>query len=492
MFAWFGLTVIVGTMVAVIVAFFFVSDGPMGDPGRLDEATVERPSDLVIPAITDVTSDWGLDAWRTVGLDPLRGGVTLHDLDGDGDLDIVAAGGALGLFEWTGGGFERHAVPQVGDPISVHVGDVDGDDNPDLLVGMADGAAIVWGSEWFTSAEPSITVLDVGGLVTGVLPVSLGGPSDVELLVLGYGGAEATPDLLIPMTGREPGNATELPDSTRKSMVAEIADIDEDGLADIRIGRDVGWATGGDSVYSRQGDAGAPWVDIAPQLGADLAVDAMGLTIADLAGDTRLDAYVSDLGDNELLLRVDAGFEPQVDSGAARIRSAEARDNEITRSWASGAADINLDGRLDLVVVNGGFDAISVQNKVVNTFILEDDPPAILLGTSDGRFYDAWIDVGFPWLGRSRGLSLGDVDGDGDTDMIVVDHGGGMHALRNDVEATGSAVRGAGCLANGSLLVFSDRGLRWSVPAHQQSFLGAHAPEVVLPPGASSGVAATC
>jgi hypothetical protein len=351
---------------------------------------------------------------------------------------------------------------------------------------MTNGATVAWGRDWFDAADAPITRLDVGGIVTGVVPVALGGASEVELLVLGYGGAEATPDLLISMTGREPGAVVELPGSTRKSMVAEIADIDDDGLADIWVGRDVGWATGADSLYSRQGDATGPWIDVAATLGTDLAIDAMGLTIADLNNDARLDAYVSDLGDNELLIRGDTGFETRFDSGAARIRSAGAPDNEISRSWGSGAADINLDGRLDLVVVNGGFDEISVQNKVVNTFILGDDPPAILLGTSDGQFYDAWVDVGFAWAGRSRGLSLGDIDGDGDTDMIVVDHGGGMHALRNDVEAVGTVVSGVpGCLADGSLIVFSEDNRTWSVPVHQQSFLGAHAPEVVVPQGAS-------
>ena len=59
----------------------------------------------------------------------------------------------------------------------------------------------------------------------------------------------------------------------------------------------------------------------------------MGLTVADLNSDTRLDAYVSDLGDNELLMRVDTGFERRFDSGAARIRSADASDNEITGRW---------------------------------------------------------------------------------------------------------------------------------------------------------------
>jgi hypothetical protein len=47
--------------------------------------------------------------------------------------------------------------------------------------------------------------------------------------------------------------------------------------------------------------AGA-WVDIAADLHADLAIDGMGLTVADLSVDGVLDGYVSDLGDNEILI----------------------------------------------------------------------------------------------------------------------------------------------------------------------------------------------
>ncbi len=479
--AWITLVIIVGTMVAVIAAFFFRSNTPVGDPGELSEPVAVRPDGLKVPAITDATAEWGLDGWLTEGDNPLRGGATLHDLDGDGDLDLVVAGGTLGIYEWTGTSFRSRPAAEVGDAISVFAGDLDRDGVVDLLVGTTDGAAVVWGGSWFGPASEQLD-LGASGLVTGAIPLDLGTGSP-QVLVLGYGGVDAEPDLLLSFQARTVQSSVELPNSARKSMVAEIADVDDDGLADIWVGRDVGWLAGADSIYSRRGDPTGPWVDIAVELGAASAVDAMGLTLADLVGDSRLDAYISDLGDNELLERTNLGFEKVTGVGAARIRPDFAADGEISSSWASGAVDLNLDGELDLVVANGGFGELSVENKVINTTIVEDDPPAILLGLGDGTFYDVWPELGLQWRGRSRGMALGDIDGDGDTDIVVVDYQGGIHALRNEIGGSGERQPvPSTCLAAGVEVSIGGAG----VLAHQQSFLGAHAP-VSLPGATCAG-----
>ena len=481
-FAWVTIFIIFGTMAAMILAFVINPEDDKGDPGELSEQVVPRPTDVPLPALVDTTVGWGLDGWITEGENPLRGGATLHDLDGDGDLDLLVAGGALGLYEWVGDRFEGSPELDVGDAVSVHAGDIDRDGVVDVVVGRSDGATVLWGEQWFAGLVPEVTELPVEGLVTGAIPVDLDARGVPQVLVLGYGTGEATPDVLMSFVGRDVASVDSLPGSERKSMVAGIADLDDDGLADIWIGRDVGWAAGPDSIYSRQGEPQGPWVDVAASLGAQLEVDAMGLTIADLTGDGRLDAYVSDLGDNELLVRGSTGFAKRIDVGAARIRSATAEDNEISSSWGSGAADLNLDGRVDLVVANGGFDEVSVRNKVVNTFILEQDPPAVLLSTGTGSYVDVWPELELSWLGRSRGLSLGDIDNDGDTDLVVVDHGGGLHSYRNDTSTDGVVIRAnPGCLASGATYRTLGAAQAWAVPIQQLSFLGSHAPEITTP-----------
>ena len=490
--AWVGLIIIVGSMVGILIAFFFQDGDDLGAAGETEEERTERPSDLVIPPVVDVTAEWGLDAWRTVGADPLRGGATLHDLDDDGDFDLVVAGGSLGIYLWDGDRFEAGPSVDVGDAIAAHVGDVDADGAVDILVGRSDGASIVWGGAGLLDdGTAEITDLDIGGIVTGAVPADLG-LGTASVVILGYGGVDPIADQVLTFDGRDIVDRVVLPNSDRKSMAVEIADLEGDGLAELWIGRDVGWSYGGDSVYSRTGGADGAWVDIAPELGVDLEIDAMGITIADWTEDGRWDAYLSDLGDNEFVVRSGDGFEALRDVGAAHIRGLEADDNEISSSWGSGAVDWNLDGRLDLVVVNGGFGEISVPNKVVNTFIIEDDPPAILLRTSDGEYYDAWADAGLPWVGRSRGLAMGDIDGDGDTDLVIADHEGGLHALRNDLPAAGDTItRAPGCLADGDIVFSSDDG-GYQALQHQQSFLGAHAPEFIVPSAQDGGGVVEC
>ena len=47
---------------------------------------------------------------------------------------------------------------------------------------------------------------------------------------------------------------------------------------------------------------------------------------------------------------------------------------------------MNLDGIIDLVVVNGGLPFSRVENKISGTLIEVDDPPAILIGLGDGTY----------------------------------------------------------------------------------------------------------
>jgi hypothetical protein len=95
--------------------------------------------------------------------------------------------------------------------------------------------------------------------------------------------------------------------------------------------RKVGWDTGGDSLYSRQGGLTGPQVGTAHR--TDFAIDSVGIIIADLNRDTMLDAYVSDLGDNEVPLRRDSRFEPTHDTGAASTASPSLTRTPI--SWPS-------------------------------------------------------------------------------------------------------------------------------------------------------------
>jgi len=303
----------------------------------------------------------------------------------------------------------------------------------------------------------------------------------VDVLRLGLGTGDGQPDVLWVTDPEQPRTLepSVLPSPDGLSLAGEIADFDGDGLIDIWITRDVGWKASADSLLSRKGDAAGPWYDIAGEMGTALEVDGMGVTVADLDGDRVLDAYVSDVGDNELLVRRGSEFESLDGSGAARVRPPGTGSTVVSSSWASGATDVNLDGRLDLVVANGGFPDGDVSNKIPGTAIALDEPPAILLGDGSGRFVDTWPDLDVSVV--ARGMSIADLDGDGDDDMVLMQQDGRLLALRNDVQTPSVTIRAAAaCRVPGAVVgvVGSDVGYRSLLAPH--TYAGAHSMDTIV------------
>jgi hypothetical protein len=376
--------------------------------------------------------------------------------------------------------------------LSALIIDLDADGLRDIVIGFEDADPIaIWGGPWLSSgdlAQAEMTKLPGRSMTTGVLAGNFDADGKVDLVLLGYGTRSPSTDMILYNQGNRSFEAVELPDSGGKSLAGQIADIDGDGLVDIWITRDLGWKDGPDSLYSRDAagqlysrDAAGQWRDIARDVGVAMEVDGMGVTVADLTGDGTLDGYVSDLGGNELLKRVGAGFEVATESGASRIRPPGADDGIISSSWGSGAADVNLDGILDLVVVNGGMPFASVENKISGTRIEIDDPPAILIGLGDGTFTDTWPSDAIEWAGAGRGLALGDIDNDGDTDMVITRLDDSPVLLLNSSAAPAVTVRpGIGCLPYGTVVAVVTTHGTVTQLLGSFSFAGGHAPGVSI------------
>ena len=471
-------------LVAVIVVGSLRQTG--GEPGNLAETLYDIPPSLTVPTLIDDTASWGLAGWENTSQSHLSGGAALGDLNGDGLLDLALAGGNIGVFLNTGDSFVPvDSVPPdlVGVALSTAMADIDGDGNTDILFGPAAGdVLIVWGGSWAADnnfAQAETLALPGGAFSTGFATGDLDADGRLDIVRIAYGRTQPADDVIFMQTDSRSFEMVDLPNGGGKSLAAEIADVDGDGTLEIWITRDVGWTAGADSLYRRTQSGN--WADVAPIVGAAMEIDGMGVTVADFTGNGYLDGYLSDIGENDFLEGSASGFVPIVDSGASRIRPPGADDDVVSSSWASAATDINLDGILDLVVVNGGFPFFAVPNKISNTGIALDDPPAVFLGLGDGTFTDAWPSLGLTWEGPGRGLAVGDIDNDGDIDLIITRLEGTAVVYRNDTLGPSVTVQpAAGCAGNGATVwVPSEAGATIQLLS-SHSFLGSHAPGVVL------------
>jgi hypothetical protein len=102
-----------------------------------------------------------------------------------------------------------------------------------------------------------------------------------------------------------------------------------------------------------------------------------------------------------------------------------------TLGFGCAFADVDLDGALDLVVVNGHIDE-TVRNIRGNVGYAQ--PPHLFLNRGNGTFRDAAADAG-PEFARprvGRGLAFGDFDRDGDVDVLMTANNGPAALFRND------------------------------------------------------------
>jgi hypothetical protein len=101
--------------------------------------------------------------------------------------------------------------------------------------------------------------------------------------------------------------------------------------------------------------------------------------------------------------------------------------------------DADLDGSLDLAVVNGHIDD-TVRNVSGVGYA---QPPQLFLNSGHGTFVDVAADVGggFSQPKVGRGLAYGDFDRDGDLDLLIATNHGPAYLYRNDQTAGNRSIR---------------------------------------------------
>ncbi len=448
-------------------------------PDAADRASADPP-----PLFTEITSEAGFDAaparpaegtWALPEI--MGGGVAVFDADGDGDLDIVqvetpipgrdpAATAPVRLFLRQADGTYREttAGSGLGEGYGqgVTTGDVDGDGDVDVYVTNLgpDALYLNRGDGTFEDVTGRAGIAGDHWSISATF-VDHDGDGDLDLFVAHYGvydpdrrctGLDGAPDYCNPLayegtldTLYENDGTGRFTDATARAGIASrgrglgvvAADLTGDGRPDLYVAND-GEAN---HLWVNQGDG--TFVDEAVIRGAAFNAygepeASMGVDAGDVDGDGWLELFMSHLvGEtNTLYYGSGAGvFSDRTDAaGMGRV-------DRPNTGFGTGFIDFDHDGDLDLAVVNGGVGRGPVwPGAELGEFWNALAEPNLLFENVDGaRFADAGDRAG-SFASRvevSRGLAYGDLDGDGDLDLVVGNLGG-LRIHRNDAPPEGS------------------------------------------------------
>ncbi|MXX60528.1 MAG: CRTAC1 family protein [Holophagales bacterium] len=390
---------------------YLVQSGPV--PGAPEAAmsagaVADRPGNglyrnLGDGALEDVTDAAG------VGDTGYGAGATAADYDRDGLVDLYVTNvGPNRLYRNLGDGSFEDVTERagVGDPAwssSSVFFDYDGDLDLDLFVANY----VVW------SAGRERPCLGPNGLRNYCNPAEY--PPAPDSLYRNDGGGRFT----------DVSEVAGIRSVAGPGLGVVAADFDGDDLVDLYVANDQAanhlWLNRGDGTFREDALArGAALNELGqPEAG-------MGIAVADPDGDGDLDLFLTHLsGETNTSYRNDGGGFFRDVTDEARLGGVSKPYTGFGTSWF----DYDGDGVLDLFVANG-----KVTPGDTAAFDYR-EPNQLLRGMPSGRYEDVSSRAGpaLELLEVSRGAAFGDLDNDGDVDVLLVNNEGPVRLFRNDV-----------------------------------------------------------
>ena len=159
----------------------------------------------------------------------------------------------------------------------------------------------------------------------------------------------------------------------------------------------------------------------------------MGIASGDFDGDGDEDLFVTNIAGETFALYVNDGKGNFED---ARTRAGLALPTAASTGFGTDWIDYDNDGRPDLFVPNGAVNVIESQRGQPRPFRMKNQ---LFHNVGEGRFAETSAAAGpaFATAGIGRGAAFGDIDNDGDVDIVVTNNGGPALLLLNQTVENG-------------------------------------------------------
>jgi hypothetical protein len=412
----------------------------------------------------EVSKAWGIDFRHHHGgsgqrymVETMVGGVVMFDFDGDGDEDLFFVDGGIlpgytgepprsRLFRNDGGRFTdwtaRSGIKVTGYGVGGTAGDVDNDGDLDLFVTGLDADQLFRnnGDGTFTDVTARAGVSDPLWSSSAAF-ADVDNDGDLDLYVTNYvdftvknhklcGDLKRKlqgychPDEYNPLPDhfyRNRGDGT-FEDATQAAglggavgpgLGVVFGDLDNDGWQDIYVAND----NKPNFLFRNKGNG--TFEDISLLSGTSVGENGqseagMGVDMGDYDGDGLLDIVVTnfELETNGLYRNLGGGA--FVDS---RSPAGIAEPSLLFLAFGIAFADFDQDGDLDLVIANGHINDNAAEFHAGSQYRQRNQ---VFENLGNGKFREDKA-TGMDVVRASRGLACGDLDGDGDLDVAVVD-----------------------------------------------------------------------